>query len=210
MIISPKLPPDLPRVAAALESGLVLEEVTVKAPDWSAQTAARVSLDTVRLDQPLAMGARVRASTWVDVAISGGELAGADLTQSTWRRVAVVGGRFSGIIMPEADLRDVIIADCKLDLANFRRARLARVRFERCLLSEADFGGAQLSDVVFDHCDLTGVDLGGVLSRAVAFPGSTLARLSGIGGLSGCALSADQMIVLAPELAAALGIKRAG
>jgi uncharacterized protein YjbI with pentapeptide repeats len=114
------------------------------------------------------------------------------------------------VVLPEAEWRDMVVSDCKLDLANFRQARLVHVRFERCVLTEADFGGAHLSDVTFDRCDLTRADFSGLLAGQVSFPGSTLVQLSGLRGLAGCSLTPDQIIALAPELAAALGIKRAG
>ena len=112
----------------------------------------------------------------------------------------------SGAIFAETQLRDVVVEDAKLDLANFRFAKLSNVKFSHCMLAEADFGTARLENVTFESCDLTAADFFGASLHKVDLRGAAVASLKGILGLKGAIVSYDQMIILLPELAAALGI----
>ncbi len=206
MIARPKLPSVLPSIdAPELVKALALEGVEVSL-DWSGLSAARVTLDTVSLLEPDLTGTRLRESGWADVRVARGQLGGSDLTGASWRRIEVTAARLSGTIFAEAELKDVTFTDCKFDLANFRLATLTRVHFVRCHLLDADFAGAKLVDVRFSGCELTRADFSGAVMKSVDFPTSQLSDLRGIGGLSGSTLTHEQIIQLAPELAATLGI----
>lgn len=205
--------PVLPKVLAlsgatpALAESDRLESAEYDHPGWPTQIAKRLTLETVRLVEPELTAARLREGRWSDVEVAGGQLGGLDLTGTSLRRVRYVRTRMSGAILAEAEIKDVTFEDAKLDLANFRHATLMRVQFVRCQLTEAAFGGARLMDVVFTNCDLTSAEFSAATLRQVDLRGCTLTSLSGITGLRGGTLSADQMIALMPELAAELGIK---
>jgi uncharacterized protein YjbI with pentapeptide repeats len=86
--------------------------------------------------------------------------------------------------------------------------------------------GARLTDVSFGDCVIDELDLGGATLQRAAFPGTRIGRLlapearltdvdlrgarvddiEGVEGLRGATVSLDQLLDLAPTLAARLGI----
>lgn len=189
-----------------LEPGIGFEAVTLTEANWSGQTHRRLSLDDVRLIAPDITSAKLRDGGWADVRLEGGQLAGADLAGTSLRRVQLDRIRANGLILTECEVKDVTIADAKCDLANFRFGKWVKVRFVRCSLREVEFIGANLNQVVFEDCDLTGADFSGSQLKAVDLRGSRFDSLKGLGGLRGAIMSYDQLIGLAPDLAAELGI----
>ncbi len=202
-----KLPPHLPtQQLSTLEPSLGIESCIINQPQWASQIARRVTFDTIHLVEPDLTAAQLRESGWSDVLIEGGELGGLNLSNSSWRRMEVKQARLSGIIMTETELKDVAFQDIKLDLANFRFAKLAHTTFVRCNLRDIDFAGAQLESIIFQDCDLSGADFSGAHLKHVDLRTSHIEALKGLDGLKGAILSYDQLMMLAPELAAHSGI----
>jgi uncharacterized protein YjbI with pentapeptide repeats len=112
----------------------------------------------------------------------------------------------TGIVVAEAALRDVTLRDCRIDLASFGRSRLERVTFEDCLLQQTDFLEARLDGVRFHRCDLTRADFRGAHLTRCEFRRSNLARLEGVERLRGAAMEWPDIVEMAGEFAAALGI----
>jgi uncharacterized protein YjbI with pentapeptide repeats len=112
----------------------------------------------------------------------------------------------TGIVVPEAAVRDVTLRDCRIDLASFGRSRLERVTFEDCLLQQTDFLEARLDGVRFHRCDLTQADFRGARLTRCEFRSSTLAGLEGVECLRGAAMEWPDIVEMAGEFAAALGI----
>jgi len=129
-----------------------------------------------------------------------------DLSETGWQDVALAGCALAGAQVYTASLRRVTFTDCKLDSVNFRSATLTEVTFENCLLRDVEFGSATLKRVrfggstlqraIFTKASCTGVDL----------RGATLGISSGFESLSGVTIDSVQLVGLAPQLAAHLGI----
>jgi uncharacterized protein YjbI with pentapeptide repeats len=73
-------------------------------------------------------------------------------------------------------------------------------------MRSADFGNATMTDVVFEDCELEGAVFSGARLRGVSLTGSKLAGMTGIVNLRGATMTLDQLIDIAPGLAAELGI----
>lgn len=136
----------------------------------------------------------------------------ADLANRRGRRVLVErvrlrGCRMTGIQLAESKLRDVEVVNSRVDLAAFRMSTLERVVFRGCQMQELDLVEAQLRSVVFESCDMTGADFsnarfGRVLMRDCKLPGAV-----GLERLRGVAMPWPDVVGLAGDLAAAIGIK---
>ena len=79
--------------------------------------------------------------------------------------------------------------------------------FESSILAGADLAGATLAHVSFPGCDLAGADMSKVRCDHVDVRGARLDGLRGVGGLKGATIASDQLVVLAPGLAHALGLR---
>nr|WP_240897654.1 pentapeptide repeat-containing protein [Kineococcus vitellinus] len=85
---------------------------------------------------------------------------------------------------------DVTFRGCDLRDVDASGARWTRVRFEDCRTGHLDVTGARLQDVDLTACELEAV--------------------SGVGDLRGAVVSEVQLALLAPLLAAHLGVRVAG
>lgn len=148
----------------------------------------------------------LEADGLIDVVLDQANLANRRGRRVLVQRARLRGCRMTGIQLAESTLRDVVIEDCRVDLAAFRVTRFERVVFRRCQLQELDLVEAQLSSVVFEQCDLTGADFSHALFRRCEMRGCRLEAIMGAERLRGVAMPWDDVVGLAPTLAAAIGI----
>jgi hypothetical protein len=64
-----------------------------------------------------------------------------------------------------------------------------------------------LAHVHFGGCDLAGADVSKVRCTDVDLRGARLDGVKGVGALKGATISPDQLVVLAPGLAHAIGLR---
>jgi uncharacterized protein YjbI with pentapeptide repeats len=126
-------------------------------------------------------------STWRDSRLSGGRLGAAALSGATWTGVRVHGTKLGFLGLAGARLEDVIFEGCEIGGLDARSARLHSVAFIDCTVDELNLAGATLAKV----------DLSGARMRS----------LVGIESLRGAIVSSEQLIDLAPILAAQLGLE---
>jgi uncharacterized protein YjbI with pentapeptide repeats len=161
----------------------------------------------VRVEGARQPGEAFTKARLVDVEFVRCDLSGCDFSESLWQRVKLNDCRLSSAELSQSRLRDVTFTNCRLDDANFRLSALEAVRFEACMAAGAEFIGGTLERVAFPASDLAGADLSQVRCADVDLRGARLDGLRGVGALAGATIAADQLVVLAPALAHALGMK---
>jgi len=134
-------------------------------------------------------------------------LFGNDLDGSWLRRVRFKSGMYSGIVLSDSTLVDIAFIGLKMNLSNFRISRFQRVEFSNCDLTEADFQGASFTAVSFKNCDLSGADFSHCKMNDVDLRSSKIASVKGLAGLRGAKIDTAQLMSVAHELAAEMGIK---
>lgn len=145
--------------------------------------------------------------SWYDLQITNADLANARLPESSVRRTHFDECRMTGFDVSRSVVQDVTFENCLANLANFRFATLTRVRFVGCQLRGVDLGGAKLTDVSFENCDLSEAqfhDLRTTRGRIVASP---LMGAKSVAGLRGMTVDPVDIVDLAHQLAAELGIR---
>lgn len=151
-------------------------------------------------------GHRLDGSRWRDVSLQLTEMSGATFEAAVLVRVDVDDSRLSGAVFAGAKLTDVRFHRCRIDLASFRMAVLERVEFDECDLRGADFHAATLPEAVFRDCDLTGAEFSQATMSGVRLHGSVVDDLHGGRALSGVSIGAGQVLPMALNVFAALGI----
>ncbi len=141
-----------------------------------------------------------------DVALERVDLANLRGMRVLIERASFRGCRMTGIQLAESTIRDVLFEDCRIDLAAFRMTRFERVVLRDCVLREADLVEAQLSSVVLERCDLAGADLSHATFRRSELRDCRCDGLIAAERLRGTAMRWADVVALAPELAAAVGI----
>jgi uncharacterized protein YjbI with pentapeptide repeats len=208
MPAEPRLPDDLP---ARTEPGPPMrdEDLSQLTLDGAVWTALETS--GLRLDEVLARRVELREGVLHDCRLSDVifaecNLSTLELRGGSLRRVLVEGGRHTGLRIVEAELSDVVVRDCRMDLAAFQHATLERVAFERCDLRQSDFVAVRGRDLRFADCDLGEARFSRSELATSSFSRCRMEDLSGVESLRGTAMGLQEVLTLAPQLAATLGI----
>ncbi len=175
------------RTAPELEwTRVTLRECQVQVVGVARWVLDRSRLLECRLADLDVTAVRARDSLWRTVEIVGGRLPALDLAGATWDGVAVSGARLGYVNLRDAALTDVVFADCRIETLDLGAATAARVSLRDCVVDE----------LVVTRATLRDVDLRGARVELV----------EGAEHLAGATISVDQLLDLAPALAAALGI----
>jgi len=133
-------------------------------------------------------------------------MTGTTLAEGTWCDVTVIGSSLAGVQLFGTEFRRVVFSGCKLDSVNFRAAKLTGVTFRNCVLRDVDFAGATLTQCSFSGSALTRVDLSKVTMDGTDLRDAELGLIIDGDSLRGATISSGQLAIVAPVLAAALGI----
>jgi uncharacterized protein YjbI with pentapeptide repeats len=132
---------------------------------------------------PVFRGAR---STWHDVELRNPRLGSAELYESGWQSVRIDGG--------------------KVDFLNLRGAKLTDVLISGCIINELDLGAAGAVRVKLEDCTIGSLDVAGAKLKDFDIRGTEFRKVSGLGSLSGLVIDEYQLGLLAPLIAAHLGV----
>ncbi|MFC5928709.1 pentapeptide repeat-containing protein [Cryobacterium melibiosiphilum] len=127
--------------------------------------------------------------------------------RSTWRDVRLDHARIGSMEAYEATLRSVHIDGSKLDFVNLRNATLTDVLLSNCIIDELDLGSATLQRVELQNCRIGTLDVTGARCTDVDLRSSEFSAIHGLEGLRGATIDDAQLALLAPLLAAHLGIR---
>lgn len=165
-------------------------------------------------------GARVASTRWAGLTADEADLRGARFSEveldrvnvpvvraarSQWRDV-VVSGRLGSVEAYEAHWRSVHVTGCKISYLNLRAAQVTDLAFTDCVIEELDLvevvaRRVRLSGTRVGHLNVQNADLQDVDLRGATYDG-----VDGVLGLRGATVSQDQLMLLAPLLAAGLGL----
>ncbi len=129
---------------------------------------------------------RAARSTWQEVEIRNPRLGSAELYESGWRSVRIDGG--------------------KVDFLNLRGAKLTDVLISDCIINELDLGSATGTRVALKNCTIGSLDVNGAKLKDVDLRGSEFRSISGLGSMAGVVVDEYQLGLLAPLLAAHVGV----
>lgn len=132
---------------------------------------------------PVFRGAR---STWHDVELRNPRMGSAELYETGWQSVRIDGG--------------------KVDFLNLRGAKLTDVLISGCIINELDLGAAGATRVKLEDCTIGSLDLAGAKLKDFDIRGTGFRKVSGLGSLSGLVIDEYQLGLLAPLIAAHLGV----
>ncbi|NEN78206.1 pentapeptide repeat-containing protein [Nocardioides zeae] len=158
-------------------------------------------LEDVHADEADLSGARLS-----DVALDGVSLPVVRAIGTQWRDVRVTG-RIGSLEAYESSWRSVHLVGCKLSFVNLRGAELLDVLLEGCVVEELDLGGAALSRVRLADTTVGRLDVQQAQLADVDLRGARLDDVTGVRDLRGATVSPAQLALLAPAIAAELGLR---
>jgi uncharacterized protein YjbI with pentapeptide repeats len=181
---------------------LLLQQVQT----WPTYDTQRWQFDGSKLVQCDLTDCTMRQLTVWDCSMVRSNLSALQLFEASLLRTEFLGCRLTGTQLAEASLKDVVFENCKLNMLSFRRSHLERVTFRNCVLNEADFADASLVNVSFVQCDMSQVNFDKARLRNVDLRQSDISQIKGVRGLRGAQVSPEQLVSLAPLLAAEAGL----
>lgn len=171
-------------------------------------------------------GRDLRFVTFAECELLGCQLSDADLTgahlietrasdldaavftapRSEFRSVEIVRSRLGSFEVYESQWRSVLVADTKLGYLNARAGTWSDVVFRDCVITELDLSSTTATRMSFPGCRIENLQLRDSHLAEVDLRAAELHVIDGLGGLSGCTVTPDQLQLLAPLLAEHLGI----
>jgi uncharacterized protein YjbI with pentapeptide repeats len=133
-----------------------------------------------------------------------------DTGDSVWRDTLVTVRRVGAMLATGASWSSVRLRGGRLDLVDFSGARLVDVAIEGCAIGELDLGTAEARGLAFEDCEIELLDVTGARLAGADLTGATIGAVRGVSGLRGATITPVQLMDLAPQLAAHLGVKVRG
>jgi len=177
----------------------VLDVAGERLPDLEIEECV---IDTLRADDADLRGLRVR-----DTVVGTLDAPVLRASSSTWREVRIAGGRVGSAELYDAGLNGVEFVGMKLGFVNLRGSTVTDVVFRDCVVDELDVADARLLRVSFDGTSVRAVEGTNVRVEHVDLRRADLVRVERLDGLRGATIGADQLVTLAPLLAAQAGYR---
>jgi uncharacterized protein YjbI with pentapeptide repeats len=130
-----------------------------------------------------------------------------DLADTTWRESQIRGGRLGAVMLAGATWTDIRVRGVNLGFLNLAGAHFQDVVFERCEIGTFDARTADLASVTIVDCRIDELNVTGATLSKVDLSGARLRSLIGVESLRGAIVSHEQLVDLAPILAAQLGLE---
>jgi uncharacterized protein YjbI with pentapeptide repeats len=159
-----------------------------------------------RLSASVIAGGDLEGSTWRGGGLRQVRFVGTSLARSQWHGLELDGCALSGVELFGSRLRKIVFRGGLLQGVNLRQSRLEDVVFEDCVLRDVDLGAATLHRVSFPGCRIEQIDLTGMTARQVDLRGARVSISRGLDRLRGVVIDPGQLMELAPDLAAQLGL----
>ena len=175
--------------------------------DFAGQDAPDARFLECRLQRCGLDGTSLRRARIAESLLSDLHGATVDFADSTWRDSEMRGGRLGAVTLVGATWTGIRIRGSHLGFLNLAGAHLQDVTFDGCEIGSLDVRGADLRSVAFEDCRVDELDVAGATLSKVNLSGARLRTLVGVESLRGAIISHDQLIDLAPLLAAQVGLE---
>ena len=193
--------------AGCVEAGHDYDSILFADRDLAGQDAADARFLECRFERCGVDGLSMRRARLVDCLLADVHGASVDFSDSTWRDSEIAGGRLGALTLPGATWTDIRVRGVKLGFVNLAGARIEDVVFEECEIGSLDAGSANLRSVAFVDCALQELNVVEATLSKVDLSGARLKTLVGVESLRGAIIGRDQLLDLAPLLAAQLGVE---
>ncbi|ROQ39450.1 uncharacterized protein YjbI with pentapeptide repeats [Frondihabitans sp. PhB188] len=151
-------------------------------------------------------GARLRGSRFTESVLVESFAPELKASRTYWRAVRFDRPRWGSAELFDSELESVRISGGKIDYLNLRSSKLTDVVIENCSITELDLGGVSATRVALLDCRIGTLDVTGARLSSVDLRGATFDRIDGVDDLGGAVIDDLQLQLLAPILAARIGV----
>lgn len=146
-------------------------------------------------------------ATVLDVDATDLRVASLTLKNAGIRRLRLAGGRIGTLDLAAARIDELELHDVRVDYLSLSGARCTDLLVRGCTIRTLDMPHAQLVRVLFEDCRSDEVDPRGLQAKDVDLRGLDAMAYVDTNGLKGVTLTSYQVQLLAPALAAGVGIR---
>lgn len=206
-LIAPKVSrPDLPDALGAAAPARASDLHLVSVALSGEADLAHSSLEQCRLTAD-AESVDLTGATLMDVEMDAPRVASMTMRDATVRRLRIVGGRIGTLDLSTARSAELELTGVRIDYLTFGGARLEDALITDCVLRSLDMPQADLTRVRFEGCRAGEVDPRGMKAAHVDLRGLDAEAFLDVNSLRGVTMSPFQVQLLAPVMAAGLGIR---
>jgi uncharacterized protein YjbI with pentapeptide repeats len=202
--------PTLAPLAGKLESRGDYEGLEIADLDLAGHSALGATFTACRIARCHLDGLDLRQSRLTDSLLVDDDAASLDATDALWRDSIVSGGRLGAVIAAGATWSGLRLRGLKLDYLDLSGAKVVGVVFEAVVIGELELAEADLRSVRFESSAIEVLNAASARFTDVDLSGARLRTIEGIASLRGATIGPEQLIDVAPLLAAHLGIVVSG
>lgn len=145
-------------------------------------------------------------ATLLDVDATDIRAASMPMRNSSIRRLRITGGRIGTLDLSGARIDELELRDLRIDYLNLGGTRGTDILVADAMIRTLDMPQAELTRVRFENCRSDEVDPRGLRAKDVDLRGLDAMAYIDANGLRGVTLTEHQVQLLAPALAAGIGI----
>jgi uncharacterized protein YjbI with pentapeptide repeats len=169
--------------------------------DWEFTTFTSCAFRRVGLPET-----RLRGAHFVDVTFADLDCPALSAPRTQWQNVELHTSRIGSAELYDTVWKSVELSGSKLGYLNARASTWQDVVFRDCLIDELDLGSATVRRLAFQRCRIETLDVTGATLADVDLREVQLSTVRGLEGLAGAWVTEQQLLELAPLLAAHLRI----
>lgn len=183
---------------------------------YDGQLFARTSFEGMDLGSSDFLDCRLDGPTLHDAQLRGARFRGSILSDSfapvlnaartSWRDTEVDSPRWGSAELYDSAWQSVLIDGGKIDFLNLRSAEISDLQISNAIIEELDLGGANVTRMALRNCRIGTLDVQQATLKGLDLRTTDFRTLNGVGSLSGVIIDDHQLGLLAPVLAAHLGI----
>lgn len=206
-LIAPRVsPPDLPDALGVAHAARAADLLAATVSLHGEVDLAHSSLEQCRVTAD-AESVDLTGATLMDVEMDAPRVASMTMRDATIRRLRIVGGRIGTLDLSSARIAELELTDVRIDYLSLGGARAEDVLVRDCALRSLDVPQAELVRVRFENCRAGEVDPRGMRATHVDLRGLDAEAFLDVNSLRGVTMSPFQVQLLAPVMAAGLGIR---
>ncbi len=126
--------------------------------------------------------------------------------RTSWRDMEITSPRWGSAEVYDSSWQSVRIDGGKIDFLNLRAAKIMDLQISDAIIGELDLGGANVTRLALKNCRIGTLDFQQATLKDVDLRSTDFRTLNGIGSMAGVVVDDYQLGLLAPFLAAHLGI----
>jgi uncharacterized protein YjbI with pentapeptide repeats len=200
-------PPDLDRFDGdRLEGGRDYDSLLFADLDFTGQEAADARFLGCRFERCCVEGLSLRRARLIDCFLVDLHGASFDAADSVWRDCQMNGGRVGALALAGTSWTSVRVSGARFGFLNLAEARIGDSLLEACVVGSLDLRAAQVRSLALADCAVEELNVTEAALSRLDLSGARLKGLVGVENLKGAIISQQQLLDLAPALAAQIGI----